>query len=350
MANLHFNRALELTQDNRLNEAIIELQAALELWDRNPKYHNLLGKVLARKGLFSRAIVQWEKGLELDTASATAYECIQRARRIEGFLPQQHSLAVFKRVLAVLALLSLIFLMGWFTQCSSRRTLQKQVQDLDKEKYRLELSLERMKGERMGLMALSQAPASKPEPAQTKGKTPKSSVSTQPSEEVLELSRQVGSLKEAVSQKDEQIERFKRMVAGAQQAEASASSRAEALTTKLIEWDRLLNERAQELKTQASRIRENELKNREYVSSLQRQVAELRSRLERSGVMPSDATATVSVQPTQEDTRGVEIKTEDDSDESQGETDVEIPPMELLNEFGELEDRATVPESATKEP
>lgn len=347
MANLHFNRALELTHENRLNEAILELQTALELWNRNPKFHNLLGKVLARKGLFSRAIIQWETALKLDSSSATAYECIQRAKKLEGFYPQQQSLKPLKRAVTTLALLSLVLLMAWFNQCSNRRELEERTAELEKQNHHLELSLERMKGERSGLLTQLQPRTEEPLRPQVSGRASKPSASDEPSEEVLALTKQVGSLREAVSQKDTQIERYKRMVAGAQQESASASSRAEALTERLIEWDRLLNERSEQLKIQEAQIRENEQKNHQYTSSLQNQLADLKMRLARFEQESSEEGATPATDEQSDESS--ENGSEESPDEDFVLPEPDIVDMEL-DELRDPEDMSSVVESVTNEP
>jgi tetratricopeptide (TPR) repeat protein len=82
-ANKHYNAALEMAGQGRHDEAIVELKAAIELWGKNPNFHNLLGTVYARKGLYDLAIRSWEATLALDPKFEKAYRSIDKARKLE---------------------------------------------------------------------------------------------------------------------------------------------------------------------------------------------------------------------------------------------------------------------------
>ncbi|MEW6237951.1 MAG: tetratricopeptide repeat protein [Candidatus Omnitrophota bacterium] len=82
-ANTHYNEALALAHSGKLDEAIGQLEAALALSAQNAHYHNLLGTIYARKGLFSEAIRAWERCVALDPEAEKAYQNIEKARRME---------------------------------------------------------------------------------------------------------------------------------------------------------------------------------------------------------------------------------------------------------------------------
>lgn len=82
-ANGHYNRALSLAHEGRLDEALGQLDAAIALSSQNPTYYNLLGTINAQKGLFSEAIRAWERCLALHPEMEKAFENIDKARRME---------------------------------------------------------------------------------------------------------------------------------------------------------------------------------------------------------------------------------------------------------------------------
>lgn len=126
-ANRHYNTALELAQQGRHDEAAAELRAAIELWGKNPHFHNLLGTIYARKGLYDLAIREWETTLSLDAAFDKAHRSIEKARKAEIYLYQERQqrpfkmVAIWTGVVAAAAVLALI-LLGVRLQSSHRET------------------------------------------------------------------------------------------------------------------------------------------------------------------------------------------------------------------------------------
>ncbi len=82
-ANNHYNEALALAHNGRLDEAISQLEAALALNAQNPQYYNLLGTMYAQKGLYSEAIDAWERSLSLNPEAEKAYHNIEKAHDME---------------------------------------------------------------------------------------------------------------------------------------------------------------------------------------------------------------------------------------------------------------------------
>lgn len=82
-ANRHYNEALSLAHEGKLDEAIGQLEAAIALSSKNVHYYNLLGTIYAQKGLFSEAIRAWERALAIDPDIEKAYENIDKARHLE---------------------------------------------------------------------------------------------------------------------------------------------------------------------------------------------------------------------------------------------------------------------------
>ena len=82
-ANSHYNEALSLAHEGKLDEAIGQLDAAIALSSQNAVYYNLMGTIQAQKGLFSEAIHAWEQCLALNQEMDTAHQNIDKARRME---------------------------------------------------------------------------------------------------------------------------------------------------------------------------------------------------------------------------------------------------------------------------
>ncbi len=107
-ANKHYNAALEMAQQGRNEEAIVELKAAIELWSKNPNFHNLLGTVYARRGLYDLAIKEWEATLALDPVFEKAQKSIEKARKMELHLQEEIRSVPYKVFAAVAALVGVI--------------------------------------------------------------------------------------------------------------------------------------------------------------------------------------------------------------------------------------------------
>ncbi len=114
-ANRHYNTALQMAKAGRNDEAIVELQAAIELWGKNPHYFNLLGTVYARKGVYDQAVKAWEQTLALDPNFEKAYQSISKARKVQLHVAEETRQRPYKMmvagavIVAVAALVALIF-------------------------------------------------------------------------------------------------------------------------------------------------------------------------------------------------------------------------------------------------
>jgi len=115
-ANKHYNSGLEMSRQGRYDEAVVELNAAIELYSKNPSFHNLLGTIYARKGLYDLAIKAWEETLMLDPTFEKAYRSIDKARKVELHLHRQYRERPYKiaaawvAIVAVAAILAALFL------------------------------------------------------------------------------------------------------------------------------------------------------------------------------------------------------------------------------------------------
>ncbi len=82
-ANTHYNEALALAHNGKLDEALGQIEAALALSSENPQFHNLMGTIYAQKGLYTEAMRAWERCMALDPEFEKAYKNMEKARHME---------------------------------------------------------------------------------------------------------------------------------------------------------------------------------------------------------------------------------------------------------------------------
>jgi len=109
----HYNLALEHAERGRNQEAIVELQNALDLDARHVNAHVVLGTILAREERFEEAQAEWEKALQLSPPLAKAHSYIHKANVLGKFLPALHLYRTAAIVLGVLLIATAAWF-GWF--------------------------------------------------------------------------------------------------------------------------------------------------------------------------------------------------------------------------------------------
>jgi len=83
LANRRFNNALELSKSGDITTAKAELIAAIEIWDENPKYYLLLGRLLANENKLDQAIEIWQNAF---IKNETYFDIIRDIIKAEKFL------------------------------------------------------------------------------------------------------------------------------------------------------------------------------------------------------------------------------------------------------------------------
>jgi len=97
----HYIIALEHAERGRYQEAITELQHALDLDRHNVNAHVVLGTVYARMGNLEKANEQWKEALKLNPMLYKAYEYLQRSEEAKHTRPRLNSLLYLAVILAV---------------------------------------------------------------------------------------------------------------------------------------------------------------------------------------------------------------------------------------------------------
>lgn len=138
-ATKHYNAALRLAEEGMVDHALIEAESAVELWDRNPHFHNLLGTLYARKGLLDKAVAEWKKTLSLDPTMEKAADNIEKARKLELLKADQAARRPFYIAIAALAGLAVV-LLGWGGYSQQRASrLTSRVTLLEQDRAALDL-------------------------------------------------------------------------------------------------------------------------------------------------------------------------------------------------------------------
>jgi tetratricopeptide (TPR) repeat protein len=134
-ANRHYNEALALAHDGKLDEAIGQLEAAIALSANRVEYFNLLGTVYAQKGLFSEAIRQFEKGIAINPQVEKVYQNIDKARYMEETRAEeieerpQRQMALIASIVAIFFFLSTLVLSAqYFLKSRTISNLSKDVE------------------------------------------------------------------------------------------------------------------------------------------------------------------------------------------------------------------------------
>ncbi len=135
-ANKHYNEALALAHAGKLDEAIGQLEAALALNAENPQFHNLMGTMYARKGLYSEAIRAWERCLMLDPEMEKAHKNIEKAQDMEAEAAEEQERRPFLLATIGAGVAAALFLMTTlyfgtksFFQSGDIRASNKQIED-----------------------------------------------------------------------------------------------------------------------------------------------------------------------------------------------------------------------------
>ena len=206
-SNLHFNRALEHFKQGLVDESIIEMQAALELWDKNPKFHNLLGKILAQKGLYSRAIIQWETALELDPNFRTAYQCIERAKRLEKFQSEIRVTRIPRALFWILGVFGFVMFILAIRLDNKTERLSAQLQQSFSEVKTLDRKVVELRAKQAAMAPLLIKPTSTvAAPAASKPITPAPAEPPPPPRVVGELRKKVSTLNQEMAKRGKQIQ------------------------------------------------------------------------------------------------------------------------------------------------
>jgi tetratricopeptide (TPR) repeat protein len=123
VAEEQFRKAFELAKAGDLDEGILALEAALAVSPEDGRYHDLLGTLYAKKGLYEMAVAEWKRSIEADPEHAEVFRRIETAEKMRAQAP----VAAQKWNWAALAALGLCFMLAvaWGTYQLRKRGSDK---------------------------------------------------------------------------------------------------------------------------------------------------------------------------------------------------------------------------------
>src|SRR3990172_8488243 len=82
VAEEQFRKGFEFAKSGDLDEAILNVEAALAVSPEESRYHDLLGTLYAKKGLYEMAVAEWKRSIECDPAHAEVFRRIDTAQKM----------------------------------------------------------------------------------------------------------------------------------------------------------------------------------------------------------------------------------------------------------------------------
>jgi hypothetical protein len=82
VAEEQFRKGFEQARQGDLDEAILAVEAAIAISQEEPRYHDLLGSLYAKKGMYEMAVAEWKRSIECDPDHAEVFRRIETADRM----------------------------------------------------------------------------------------------------------------------------------------------------------------------------------------------------------------------------------------------------------------------------
>jgi tetratricopeptide (TPR) repeat protein len=87
VAEEQFRKGFEFAKGGDLDEAILNVEAALAVAPEESRYHDLLGTLYAKKGLYEMAVGEWKRSIECDPDRAEVFRRIETADKMKAQPP-----------------------------------------------------------------------------------------------------------------------------------------------------------------------------------------------------------------------------------------------------------------------
>ena len=132
VAEEQFRKGFEFAKRGDLDEAILNVEAALAVAPDEGRYHDLLGTLYAKKGLYEMAVGEWKRSIECDPDHAEVFRRIEAADKMRVQCPtkrvQWNWLAIV--VLSLCFVVSLAWSIQQLRSRSADTTRIKEVEEL----------------------------------------------------------------------------------------------------------------------------------------------------------------------------------------------------------------------------
>jgi tetratricopeptide (TPR) repeat protein len=84
VAEEQFRKGFELAKQGDIDEAILAVEAAIAISQEDGRYHDLLGTLFAKKGLYEMALAEWKRSIECDPEHAEVFRRIETAEKMRA--------------------------------------------------------------------------------------------------------------------------------------------------------------------------------------------------------------------------------------------------------------------------
>ncbi len=84
VAEEQFRKGFDLAKEGDIDEAILAVEAAIAISQEDGRYHDLLGTLFAKKGLYEMALAEWKRSIECDPEHAEVFRRIETAEKMRA--------------------------------------------------------------------------------------------------------------------------------------------------------------------------------------------------------------------------------------------------------------------------
>lgn len=84
VAEEQFRKGFDMAKEGDIDEAILAVEAAIAISPEDGRYHDLLGTLFAKKGLYEMALAEWKRSIECDPEHAEVFRRIETAEKMRA--------------------------------------------------------------------------------------------------------------------------------------------------------------------------------------------------------------------------------------------------------------------------
>lgn len=84
VAEEQFRKGFDMAKAGDIDEAILAVEAAIAISQEDGRYHDLLGTLFAKKGLYDMALAEWKRSIECDPEHAEVFRRIETAEKMRA--------------------------------------------------------------------------------------------------------------------------------------------------------------------------------------------------------------------------------------------------------------------------
>ncbi len=103
-----FRKGFELSKSGNIEEGILAVEAAIAVSPDEGRYHDLMGTLYAKKGLYEMAVAEWKRSIECDPDHAEIFRRIENAEKLKAQIPPRSDRLVW----IAMGVVSLLFVLS----------------------------------------------------------------------------------------------------------------------------------------------------------------------------------------------------------------------------------------------